>query len=187
VRWSRFARAGAPEAEVRPAQAGDGGTRFTGLKAEAALSAHRAAFQAAGAKRKAPALGHSMPEAGHESYDGRDNTASRAHAGGDGSWPWQDGYNPAKVLAPFGEPEWHPIDERVNGALDSASACGDRGRNSTGVRAWHVFCHSIGQSPVRPMEKNAPLWVHLEEEWMAMRFICSLVEVRGVAAQTASS
>ena len=128
-----------------------------------------------------------MPEAGGDMGRQGGIAEGAARDGDGGPWPWQAGYDPAKVLAPHGEREWHPIDARVNSALDDASARGDRGRNSTGVRAWHVFCHAMGQSPVRPMERNAPLWVQLEEEWLAMRFVCSLVEVKGIAAQTASN
>jgi hypothetical protein len=41
-------------------------------------------------------------------------------------------------------------------------------------------------SPDRPLDPNSPLWVRLEEEWLAMRFVCSLVKDRGVLPRTAA-
>ena len=72
------------EAEARPSQAGEGGTRFTGRRAEVALEARKQAFMAAGSKSNARALGQGMPEAGSKSYDGRDDTAGGAPAGDGG-------------------------------------------------------------------------------------------------------
>ena len=81
---------------------------------------------------------------------------------------------------------WHSSDDSVQHALDAATADGNSGRSSTGVRAWIAFCTDvIGTSPERPMDPNAPLWCRLEEEWLAMRFVCTLVEQRGVRPDTA--
>ena len=81
---------------------------------------------------------------------------------------------------------WHSSDDSVQRALDAATVDGNSGRNSTGVRAWIAFCADvIGTSPERPMDPNAPLWCRLEEEWLAMRFICTLVQQRGIRPDTA--
>lgn len=78
-------------------------------------------------------------------------------------------------------------DEKIEHALDCATADRHRGRNSTGVKAWFAFCQDVeGVQPERPMDPNQPLWVRLEEEWLSMRFICALVEERGVLPETAS-
>lgn len=37
------------------------------------------------------------------------------------------------------------------------------------------------------MDPMAPLWAKLEEEWLAMRFVCALVKERGVQPKTAAS
>ena len=37
----------------------------------------------------------------------------------------------------------------------------------------------------RPLDPNAPLWCRLEEEWLVMRFVCHLVQTRGVMPETA--
>ena len=74
----------------------------------------------------------------------------------------------------------------INEALDKASADGRRGRNNTGVRSWFAFCRDLGYTPERPMDPLAPLYAKLEEEVLAMRFVCALVQVRGVAVKTAA-
>ena len=38
----------------------------------------------------------------------------------------------------------------------------------------------------RPMDPSSPLWARLEEEWLAMRFVCALVEDRGITPQSAA-
>ena len=79
-----------------------------------------------------------------------------------------------------------PIDQLVEEALNMATADGKRGRNSTGVRAWVAFVEDVlGESPHRVLDPNVPLWVKLEEEYLAMRFVCALVEERGVTPKTA--
>jgi hypothetical protein len=81
----------------------------------------------------------------------------------------------------------HRIDAIIEKALDCATADRERGRNSTGVRAWFAFCQDVmGTSPERAIDPNEPLWVRLEEEWLAMRFICALVEQRGILPETAA-
>ena len=81
----------------------------------------------------------------------------------------------------------HPIDRLINLGLDNATADGKRGRYSTGVRAWHAFVEDdLGLSPARPMETYAPLYARLQEELLAMRFVCALIEVRGVEVNTAA-
>ena len=79
-------------------------------------------------------------------------------------------------------------DALVNVGLDKASADGSRGRNKTGVRAWRAHCSDEGMDPDRPLDPNiASLWDKLKEEWLAMRFVCALVQERGVSVETASS
>jgi hypothetical protein len=75
----------------------------------------------------------------------------------------------------------HRLDEIIERALDYATADRSRGRNSTGVRAWFAFCQDVMHvSPERAIDPNSPLVTRLEEEWLAMRFVCALVEERGV-------
>ena len=81
---------------------------------------------------------------------------------------------------------WHPLDTMLNNALDQASRDGKRGRTHTGVRAWFSFCEdTMGTQAERPIDPNEPLWVKLEEEWLAMRFIIALVEERGITTESA--
>jgi len=71
--------------------------------------------------------------------------------------------------------------------MDASMASGDMGRGSTGVRAWRAFCAEERTPADRPIDPNSPLWVKLEEELLAMQFVCALVEDRGVAVGTAAS
>jgi hypothetical protein len=102
-------------------------------------------------------------------------------------WPWEAGAKPQpNFVNARPARERHSLDAAVNKALDMASADGQRGRRHTGVKAWHAFCEdTMGQQAARPLDPNEPLYVKLEEEWLAMRFVCALVEVRGVAVETA--
>ena len=78
-------------------------------------------------------------------------------------------------------------DHLVGIGLDHATRDGKRGRMSTGVRAWFAFVEEQGGlSPARPMEAHAPLFARLQEEQLAMRFVCSLIEERGVEVSTAA-
>ena len=81
----------------------------------------------------------------------------------------------------------HRLDALVDAALDAATVGGDRGRNTTGVRAWFAFCQEkMGISPERILEPSASLREMLDEEWLAMQFVCALVEERGVLPETAA-
>jgi hypothetical protein len=102
-------------------------------------------------------------------------------------WPWQTTSEPQpNFITSRPARQWHSLDPSVNAALDMASSDGQRGRKHTGVKAWHAFCEdTMGQQAARPLDPNEPLHVKLEEEWLAMRFVCALVEVRGVAVETA--
>lgn len=79
----------------------------------------------------------------------------------------------------------HRMDSLINEALDKASKDGHRGRNATGVKRWFAFCRALGVCPGRPMDPMSPLIEKLEEEWLAMRFVCSLVEDEGLAVGSA--
>ena len=80
----------------------------------------------------------------------------------------------------------HPSDALIERALDLASRDGQRGASHTGVRAWRAFAQDEGMSMARPMEAYAPLGARLHEELLAMRFVCALVQVRGVKPGTAA-
>ena len=101
-------------------------------------------------------------------------------------WPWEseDGVRTTQQVL---RRTALPIDDKVHAALNRATSSGDGGESSTGVRAWRGFCKSLGISPHRPLDPNEPLWVKLEEEWLAMRFVCDLVERRGIKPKTASA
>ena len=80
----------------------------------------------------------------------------------------------------------HPSDALIERALNLASRDGRRGASHTGVRAWKAFAQDEGISMARPMEAYAPLGARLHEELLAMRFVCALVQVRGVKPGTAA-
>ena len=112
-------------------------------------------------------------------------------------WPWETQqqqrhhsvYDHTPVSAsPTARPvrAWHPLDRLVNAGLDQASRDGKRGRTHTGVKAWFAFTEDeMHTQAERPLDPNAPLWVKLEEEWLCMRFVCALVEERGVSVESA--
>ena len=82
----------------------------------------------------------------------------------------------------------HPLDRLVNLGLDMASADGKRGAEHTGVRAFKAFCQDeMHTTPNRPMEASAPLWAKLQEELLGMRFVCALVEYRGILPRSAAN
>ena len=82
----------------------------------------------------------------------------------------------------------HPLDRLVNLGLDNASIDGKRGAEHTGVRAFKAFCaDEMHTTPHRPLDVAAPLWARLQEELLAMRFVCALVEVRGITVKSAST
>jgi hypothetical protein len=78
-------------------------------------------------------------------------------------------------------------DDLIELALDHACSDRGRGRTKTGVRAWFTFCEDIMGTPAnRPMDPlTTPLWEKLEDEWLAMRFVCALVQERGISPQSA--
>ena len=80
------------------------------------------------------------------------------------------------------------LDDLINASLDKAAADGQRGRTHTGVKAFRTFCKDVlGVSPHRPLDPmNTPLIEKLEEEWLCMRFVCALVEERGITPTSAS-
>lgn len=107
-------------------------------------------------------------------------------------WPWEAGAYLSGGMQVGGRPAvarpartWHPLDATINKGLDQASRDGKRGRTHTGVRAWFAFCDDLGTQADRPMDPNEPLWAKLEEEWLAMRFVCALVEERSITPESA--
>ena len=104
-------------------------------------------------------------------------------------WGWLAGHGPhgpAHVWTIPGARPKNPIDDLIQRGLDAATADGNRGRNKTGVRAWFSFCEDEGKSAHRPMDPLTPLWAKLDEEWLAMRFVAALVQVRGISPASAS-
>lgn len=89
-------------------------------------------------------------------------------------------------------PKWEgevlPMDRLVHRGLDMANADGVGGAKHPGVRKFKTFCALHLQTPWRrPMDpRSTPLWALLQEEWIAMRFVCALVEHQGLEPKTAS-
>ena len=79
------------------------------------------------------------------------------------------------------------LDDMINASLDHAAADRKRGRTHTGVKAFKAFCNDVlGISADRPLDPlTTPLVQKLEEEWLCMRFICALVEQRGITPSSA--
>ena len=105
------------------------------------------------------------------------------------TWPWE-GESRGGYLGGGIQPtrRAHHLDDNINKFLDLASADGRRGRKHTGVKAWFSFCEDVMGTPGdRPMDPNSPLWARLEEEWLGMRFVCALVEDRGISPQSAAT
>ena len=102
-------------------------------------------------------------------------------------FPWLQQHRGQVYCAPHNRTV-HPLDRLVNLGLDKASVDGNRGRNHTGVRAFFAFCaDDFNTTPHRPMDVSAPLWAKLQEELLAMRFICALIEVRGITVRSAAN
>ena len=80
------------------------------------------------------------------------------------------------------------LDDLINTALDHASADRQRGRTHTGVKAFKAFCSDVLQvTPHRPLDPlRTSLAEKLEEEWLCMRFVCALVEHRGITPSSAA-
>ena len=81
----------------------------------------------------------------------------------------------------------HPLDWMVHLGLDHASIDGKRGKMHTGVKAWFAFVDGERLSAHRPMDLTAPLYARLQEELLAMRFCCALIEVRGISVKSAAN
>ena len=103
-------------------------------------------------------------------------------------WPWESGaasFGGAQSL-PKQQRRPHRTDALRFQAMDASMASGNMGRDQTGVKHWREFCRTEQTPPDRPLDPNAPLWVKLEEELLAMQFCCALVQDRGVKASTAA-
>ena len=154
------------------------------------------------AKRELDEIPHMQPTPPHTVYStARANLAAPATVYRDEngtliSWPWEqqravggeragggivlgDGSLRRPLRAP------HQMDKFINEALDKASKDGKRGRTHTGVRAWFDFCADMRIPAGRPLDPLSPLVEKLEEEWLAMQFVTSLVEVRGISVDSA--
>ena len=112
----------------------------------------------------------------------------RCDDGNLGRFPWLQQHRGQVYCAAGARNAKHPLDRLVNLGLDKAAADGKRGATHTGVRAFAAFCvDEMHTTPARPMDVSAPLWAKLQEELLAMRFICSLVEVRGITVRSAAN
>ena len=100
-------------------------------------------------------------------------------------WPWQD--QAQRRHASSKSRRHRALDRIVVQGLMHASAKGDMGANSTGVRRWKAFCASEGIAYARALEAHAPLRLKLTEEWLCMRFIASLVETGSVSPSSAAA
>ena len=80
------------------------------------------------------------------------------------------------------------LDDLIDAGLDAAAADGRRGRSHTGVKAFKAFCRDVlGVTPHRPLDPlRTTLIEKLEEEWLCMRFICALVQNRGITPSSAA-
>ena len=125
-RFEAYAQARLQDVPSRPEGAGELGTRFRGKKAEAALASSRRAFDQAGCRQTVSR--RAQREDTHSSPL-KENVSSQG-----AKWPWEPGFDPKSVTEPGGPRTAHPADTLVNEALDCASARGDKGRGSTGVR-----------------------------------------------------
>ena len=116
------------------------------------------------------------------------------------AWPWANNTEHLTEELPFGAPvvsgthrstrplrARHQLDDMIDMALDASSADGERGRRQTGVKAWFSFCEDIMGVPAnRPLDPmTTTLWEKLEDEWLAMRFVCALVQERGITPTSA--
>ena len=117
--------------------------------------------------------------------------------GAESQQPWRNwstalGPDPAAAFfvdtkpAPGGKAVSH-LDATVLEGLRAATAAGDGGENSTGVRAWKRFCGQHGRAADRPIDPVAPLWVKLDEEQWVMRFVAHLVDSRDIQVDTAKT
>jgi len=110
-------------------------------------------------------------------------------------WPWevkgnkQSGFDAAEAaqqtrFVEMPQLPTHRTDSLIQRGLDASMASGSMGKNSTGVRAWHMFCHAENISPNRALDPNSCLEAKLMEEQLCMRFCAALVQDRGVQPST---
>ena len=78
----------------------------------------------------------------------------------------------------------HRTDALIQRAMDASTASGSMGRNTTGVRHWHTFCHAEGVTPDRALDPNSSLAAKLLEEQLCMRFCAALIQDQGVQPST---
>lgn len=105
-------------------------------------------------------------------------------------WPWEtpsDVSRGASQPLPKHQRLSHRTDDLRVKAMNASMASGDMGRGLTGVKHWRAFCAQEHTPSDRPIDPNSPLWVKLEEEHLAMQFVCALVQDRGVKASTAAT
>jgi hypothetical protein len=101
-------------------------------------------------------------------------------------WPWETGTTGIGRHT-GGKRRRHRLDTVIARGLFHSTAQGGMGANAVGVRRWKSFCASQGVTPHRPLDPNAPLWAKLEEEWLVMQFVASLVEDGGLLTSSAAS
>ena len=79
----------------------------------------------------------------------------------------------------------HAADATLLAGMRASTRDGNMGERATGVLAWKKFNAKNGRAALRPIDPRAPLWVKLEEEKWAMRFIAELIDARAIAPNTA--
>jgi hypothetical protein len=105
-------------------------------------------------------------------------------------WPWEDeSRNTSNVLrrqkfVQLPQLPPHRTDDLIQKGLNASTASGSMGRNTSGVRAWHMFCQAEQISPNRALDPNSPLESKLLEEQLCMRFCAALVQDRGIQPKT---
>ena len=100
-------------------------------------------------------------------------------------WPWDERARSGSHV-PRQQPAAHRTDSLRQPAMNASCASGDMGRSATGVKHWRSFCSAEQTPSDRPIDPNAPLWVKLQEELLAMQFLCALVEDRAIAPSSAA-
>ena len=100
-------------------------------------------------------------------------------------WPWET-YSSGPMFMRMRHLPPHRSDALVLSALMNATADGQMGRTTTGVRAWFTFCDNERISPLRALDPQASLQDKLLEEELCMRFCATIVGDRGVAPKTAA-
>mmetsp|Transcript_23113 Transcript_23113/g.54997 ORF Transcript_23113/g.54997 Transcript_23113/m.54997 type:complete len:177 (+) Transcript_23113:2582-3112(+) len=78
------------------------------------------------------------------------------------------------------------FDKAICEYIDASYHDGVGGDSATGVRWWILFiCRGLGEDARRVLGPDASLDAKLREELVVLRFVCWLVEVRGVTPETA--